>query len=91
MVRAYSASAKKVIEESEIYEIVETKKVILTCEYNVKDKVLFDLDKKSYQREIVFGEKIDIILDIPVDEINNFTENLIKITDNKISINILSQ
>ena len=91
LVRAYSTSAKKVIEESIVYEIIEMKKIKITCEYHIKDKVLYDLDKKSYKKEIIFGEKIDIILEIPVDEVDSFTENLIKITDNKVLINILSQ
>lgn len=91
LVRAYSEAAKKAVEEAEVYEIIETKKVKIVCEYNIKDKVLFNLDKKEYKKEVIFGERIDVILEVPVREIDDFTENLIKITDNKISIDILSQ
>jgi putative IMPACT (imprinted ancient) family translation regulator len=90
LVRAYSNATKKVIEEAGVYEIIETKKVIIECEYNIKDKILFNLSKKDYKKEIVFGEKINIILDIPEKDVVDFTENMIKISDNKISISILS-
>ena len=63
---------------------------MIKCEYNIKDKILFYLSKKDYQKEIIFGEKIEIILDIPEKDVEDFTENMIKISDNKISINILS-
>ena len=90
LTRAYSNVTKKVIEEAQIYEIISTKKVKITCEYNVKDKVLFDLEKNDYKKEVYFSEKIEIIIQIPERDIDDFTKNIIKITDNKILISFLS-
>lgn len=90
LTRAYSNVTKKVIEEAPIYEIINTKKVKITCEYNVKDKVLFELEKNDYKKEIHFSEKIEIIIQIPERDVDDFTKNIIKITDNKILISFLS-
>ena len=90
LTRAYSNSAKKVIEEAEIYEIVSMKNIKIVCEYAIKDKVLFELDKNNYKKEICFSEKIEIIIEVPERDVDDFTQNLIKVTDNKILINILS-
>lgn len=90
LTRAYSNSAKKVIEEAEIYEIVSTQKIKIVCEYATKDKVLFELEKLEYKKEICFSEKIEIIIEVPERDIDDFTQNLIKVTDNKILISILS-
>lgn len=90
LTRAYSNVTKKVVEEAEIYEIVSTKKVKITFEYNVKDKVLFELEKYNYRKEVHFSEKIEIIIEVPERDVDDFTKNVIKITDNKIIISFLS-
>ncbi len=66
------------------------KNIKIVCEYAIKDKVLFELDKKNYKKEICFSEKIEIIIEVPERDVDDFTQNLIKVTDNKILINILS-
>ena len=90
LTRAYSNATKQVVEEAEIYEILSTKEVKISCEYNIKDKVLFELERNGYKKEIRFSEKIEIIIEVPERDVDDFTKKLIKVTDNKILISFLS-
>ena len=51
---------------------------------------MFELEKNDYKKEVYFSEKIEIIIQIPERDIDDFTKNIIKITDNKILISFLS-
>jgi len=47
LIRAYTESAKVGIEAAEIFEVIEYSLVNVSCEYNIKDRVLFFLDKNN--------------------------------------------
>lgn len=90
LIRAYTTAAKLGLENAEIYEKAEMTKIEVKCSYNIKDKVLFELEKKKYEKKIEFDEEIRIIIDIPVEELQEVTKNLIKLTENRIKVRFLS-
>ena len=91
LIRAYSDAAKKALESAEIFEIIEYANINVECEYNLKDKVLFFLNKREIQHTSVFGEKVVFEITIPKIEVEDFIQDVIKLTENKITYTILSK
>jgi len=90
LIRAYTEATKAGVEAADVYEVIEYYMVNITCEYNIKDRVLFFLDKNNIKYTPNYGEKVVFEVNIPENEVNNFIEEVIKITENKISYDILS-
>lgn len=91
LIRAYTDATKKGLESAEIYEVVEYSKIKIDCEYNIKDKILFFLDKKGIEYVPDYGEKVTFEIAIPQREEKRFLEDIIKLTENKILYAILSK
>jgi len=87
LVRAYTEAAKQGIKNAEIIELKETKKIKFEIIYELKDKILFYLTKEEYaDKEIFYGEKVRIDINIPIEDEKIFLEKLIEITEGKIEI-----
>lgn len=85
LVRAYTEAAKQGIKNAEIIELKETKKIKFEIVYELKDKILFYLTKEEYEdKQIFYGEKVRIDINIPKDDEKIFLEKLIEITEGKI-------
>jgi len=91
LIRAYTESAKVGIEAAEIFEVKEYSLVNVSCEYNIKDRVLFFLDKNNIEYIANYTEKVVFEVNIPKIEVEKFIEAVIKLTENKISFDILSK
>lgn len=91
LIRAYSEAAKIALEEAEVYEVVDYKIVNIECEYKMKDKILFFLDKSGIRYTSMFGENVRLEVNIPEKECEKFIEDIIKTTENKITYTILSK
>lgn len=91
LIRAYSEVAKNAVEAADIYEIIEYEKINIECEYNLKDKLLFFLEKNKIQYTSTFAEKVGFEITIPKEEMTVFVQNVIKLTENKITYTILSK
>lgn len=85
LVRAYTEAAKQGIKNAEVIELKETKKIKFEIVYELKDKILFYLTKEEYEdKQIFYGEKVRIDINIPKDDEKIFLEKLIEITEGKI-------
>ena len=85
LVRAYTEAAKQGLKDAEIIELKETTKIKFEVVYELNDKILFYLKKEEYEdKEIFYGEKVRIIINIPKEEEKMFIEKLIEITEGKI-------
>jgi uncharacterized YigZ family protein len=85
LVRAYTEAAKQGLKNSEIIELKETKNIKFEIIYELKDKILFYLTKEEYaDKEIFYGEKVRIDINIPIEDEKIFLEKLIEITEGKI-------
>jgi uncharacterized YigZ family protein len=85
LVRAYTEAAKQGIKNAEIIELKETKNIKFEIIYELKDKILFYLTKEEYaDKEIFYGEKVRIDINIPIEDEKIFLEKLIEITEGKI-------
>ena len=91
LIRAYTEAAKKALEAAEIYEIIEYERINIECEYNLKDKVLFFLEKREIQHTSIFSDKVTFEITIPKIEVNDFIQDVIKLTENRITYTILSK
>lgn len=91
LIRAYTEATKKGLETAEIYEVIEYSKINVTCEYKIKDKILFFLDKNNIKYTPNYGEKVIFEITIPKSDLNAFIEDIIKLTENKILYTILSK
>ena len=85
LVRAYTEAAKQGLKNAEIKEVIKTKKITFEFSYELKDKILFYLKKEEYEdKEILYGEKVRIIINIPEEDEKIFLEKLIEITESKV-------
>lgn len=91
LIRAYTEAAKKALEAAEVYEIIEYERINIECEYNLKDKVLFFLEKHEIQHTSIFSDKVTFEITIPKIEVNDFIQDVIKLTENRITYSILSK
>jgi len=91
LIRAYTEATKKGIENTDVYQVIEYSQINITCEYNIKDRVLFFLDKNNIKYTPNYSEKVVFEVNIPEFEVENFIEELIKLTENKIFYTILSK
>ena len=91
LIRAYSESVKKVLEKSEIYEIIEICKIKMEFEYDLKDKILNFIDKTEMRHTSAFEEKVRIEIEVPKDKKEEFIKEIISLTNNKINYQILSE
>jgi len=91
LIRAYSEAAKKGLETSVVYEIIEHEKIKIECEYNLKDKLLFFFEKNEIQYTSAFAEKVEFEITIPKSKVEGFIKDIIKLTENRITYNILSK
>ena len=64
---------------------------MIICEYNVKDKILFFMDKSNVSYVPNYGEKVSFEISIQNGKEKKFIEDIIKLTENKISYTILSK
>jgi len=86
LVRAYTEAAKQGLKNAEIKEIIKTKKITFEFTYELKDKILFYLKKEEYEdKEILYGENVRIIINIPEEDEKKFLEKLIEITEAKVN------
>lgn len=86
LVRAYTEAAKQGLKNAEIKEIIKTKKITFEFSYEIKDKILFLLKKEEYEdKEILYGENVRIIINIPEEDEKKFLEKLIEITEAKVN------
>lgn len=91
LIRAYSNSALKALEEAKVYEIIEYSKIKIECEYSLKDKILFFLKKHEIQYTSAFAEKVVFEITIPAKNSEKFLQDIIKLTENRITYTFLSE
>ena len=86
LVRAYTEAAKQGLKNAEIKQVIKTKKITFEFSYELKDKILFYLKKEEYEdKEILYGENVRIIINIPEEDEKKFLEKLIEITEAKVN------
>ena len=86
LVRAYTEAAKQGLKNAEIKEVIKTKKITFEFSYELKDKILFLLKKEEYEdKEILYGENVRIIINIPEEDEKIFLEKLIEITEARVN------
>ena len=91
LIRAYTEATKKALEKAEIFEIIKYSKVEFQCEYALKDKLLYFLEKSGIQYTSMFAEKVRMVIEIPDEKLQETIQNVIKLTENKIKYTILSK
>lgn len=90
LVRAYTKAALAGLEEAEIIEIKETMKFEICCDYAQKDKLLHFLEKNERKTEIAFSDRVKVVVEIPVEEKEKFEEDMDKLSNGQLIMNILS-
>lgn len=91
LIRAYSEAVNKVIEKADIFEVIEYIEINIKCEYKIKDKILFFLDKKQIEYIAKYAENVEFEIKIPKEQKESFLEEVIKLTENKVLYNVLSK
>lgn len=91
LIRAYTEATKKALDSAEIFEVIEYSQINVTCEYNIKDKLLFFLEKNNIEFFPQYKENVVFEIHIPEKDVKEFIEELIKQTENRISFDILSK
>lgn len=91
LVKAYTDATVKGVEAANIYEIIEYKYVEVICEYNIKDKLLYFLEKNENEYVADYFEKVKFTVKLPEIEVKEFILDIIKLTENRIDYNILSK
>jgi len=87
LVKAYTEAAKKGLKEAEKIEVIKKTKVSIEFSYELKDKISFYIRTQNYEeKEIYYGEKITMTVNIPDEEIEKFKNEIVEITDNNINI-----
>lgn len=85
LIRAYSKSASLGIEAAKIVTKKLCTKVNLTVEYNLFGKVQNMLISKGVViKDSVFGQDVEILVYIPVDEVEHFCQQIIEVTNDRI-------
>jgi len=90
LVRAYTKAAQAGLEVAEVIEIKEMIKFEICCDYAQKDKLLHFLEKNERKIELIFTEKVKVIVEIPVEEKEKFEEDIEKLSNGQLIIGILS-
>ena len=90
LVRAYTEATVKAVESAGIYEVIEYTDIEIICEYNIKDKLLFFLDKSGYDYISEYYEKVKCRIHLPSADLSSFVDEVIKFTENRIFYNIVS-
>jgi len=90
LVRAYTKAAQAGLEAAEIIEIKETVRFSIECDYAQKDRLLYFLEKNDRKSEIVFAENVKVFVEIPVEEKEKFEEDIEKLSNGQLIMNILS-
>ena len=89
LVKAYTEVAKKGIKEAEKIEVIKKTKVDLEFAYELKDKISFYIKKQMYEeKDIYYGEKIRMSVNIPDEEVNSFKKYIVELTDNNVNFYI---
>lgn len=91
LVKAYTDATVKGVEAANIYEIIEYKYVEVICEYNIKDKLLYFLDKNQNEYVSDYFEKVKFTVKLPEIEVSDFVSDIIKLTESRIEYTILSK
>ena len=91
LIRAYTEATIKGLDASEVYEVIEYSDISITCEYNIKDRLLFFLDKNNIKYTPNYSEKVVFEVNIPTCDVEKFIDDIIKLTENKIFYTILSK
>ena len=65
LIRAYTDATIKGLEQADVYEVIAYSDIQITCEYNVKDRILFFLDKNNIQYTPNYSEKVVFEIHIP--------------------------
>ena len=91
LIRAYTDATIKGLEEADVFEVIEYSDIQITCEYNIKDRLLFFLDKNNIKYTPNYSEKVVFEINIPSTDVEKFIEDVIKLTENKIFYTILSK
>lgn len=85
LVRAYTEAAKQGLKEAEIVNLRKMKRIKFEFSYEFKDKILFYLKDEEYNsKEVLYGENVRIMINIPEDEEKSFITKLVEMTENKI-------
>jgi len=87
LVKAYTEAAKKGIKEAEKIEVIKKTKIDIEFSYDLKDKISFYLQKQLYEeKDIYYGEKIRMSVNIPDEEVEIFKKQIVELTDGNILI-----
>ena len=85
LVKAYTEAAKKGLKVAEKIEVIKKTKVNLEFAYELKDKISFYIRKQQYEeKDIYYGEKITMAVNVPDEDIESFKNEIVEITDNKV-------
>lgn len=90
LVRAYTKAVQAGLEEAEVIELKEMLKYELICDYGLKDRIFHFLDKNQIVATPEFSEKVKILIEIPFDKKENFEEEVEKLSNGQLIMNILS-
>ena len=91
LIRAYTEATKKGLENADVFRVIEFSHINIKCEYNIKDRVLFFLDKNNIKYTPNYSEKVVFEINIPSSDVEKFIDDVIKLTENKIFYTILSK
>jgi len=73
-----------------VIELKEMIKYELICDYGLKDRVFHFLEKNQITAIPEFSEKVKILIEIPFDKKENFEEEVEKLSNGQLIMNILS-
>lgn len=89
LVRAYTRGAKVAIDAAEIIEKIPAKSIILTFDYTFLGKIQNEFSKKGYYiKDIIYSDKVSIILYIEENHILEFQTFINDLTGKKCDIQI---
>lgn len=87
LVKAYTESAKRGIEDGIIIEKIETIKTEIELKYDLKDIVCSYLERNTYDiKAIYFGETVKIIVNVNKAEFDKFYRNIEEITEGRSKV-----
>lgn len=85
LVKAYTEAAKRGLKEAEKIEVIKKTKLNLEFAYELKDKISFYIKNQKYEeKEIYYGEKIRLSVNVPEEKLEEFKKALVELTDNNI-------
>jgi len=87
LVRAYTTVAQNGLKMAEKIEIINKTIITLEIPYELKDKISFYIKKQEYEeKEIYYSENIKMSVNIPDKDVEDFTKNILEITEGKVKI-----